>query len=78
VRIVTPHEEITAVVEEDETLRPGVVASAHAFGGLVDEDERYRELGANTGRLVRTDENYDPITGMPLMGNIPVAVYPCG
>ena len=78
VRIVTPHEEILAVVEEDETLRPGVVASAHAFGGLVDEDERYRELGANTGRLVRTDENYDPITGMPLMGNIPVAVYPYG
>ena len=78
VRVATAHDEIVAVAEGDDTLRRGVVASAHAFGGLVDEDQRYEELGANTGRLVRTDEDYDPITGMPLMGNIPVAVYPCG
>jgi hypothetical protein len=63
-------------VEGDDTLRPGVVAIAHAFGGLVEEDDRYEELGANTGRLVRTDEDYDPITGMPRMGNIPVAISP--
>jgi hypothetical protein len=58
-------------------LRRGVVAIAHAFGGLADEDDHYLELGANTGRLVRTDEDYDPITGMPRMGNIPVAITPC-
>jgi anaerobic selenocysteine-containing dehydrogenase len=74
VRIATPHDGITAIVEGDDTLRPGVVAIAHAFGGLVEEDDRYDELGANTGRLVRTDEDYDPITGMPRMGNIPVAI----
>lgn len=74
VRIATPHDAIVAKVEADESLRPGVVAIAHAFGGLVDEDHRYDELGANTGRLVRTDEDYDPITGMPRMGNIPVAI----
>lgn len=76
VRIATPHDGIAAVVEADDTLRPGVVAIAHAFGGLVEEDDRYEELGANTGRLVRTDEDYDPITGMPRMGNIPVAISP--
>jgi anaerobic selenocysteine-containing dehydrogenase len=74
VRIATSHDSITALVEADATLRRGVVAIAHAFGGLVDEDDRYKELGANTGRLVRTDEDYDPITGMPRMGNIPVAI----
>jgi anaerobic selenocysteine-containing dehydrogenase len=74
VRITTPHDGIVAMVEADDTLRPGVVAIAHAFGGLVDEDDRYTELGANTGRLVRTDEDYDPISGMPRMGNIPVAI----
>ena len=74
VRIATPHDGIVAIVESDDTLRPGVVSIAHAFGGLVEEDERYEELGANTGRLVRTDEDYDPITGMPRMGNIPVAI----
>jgi anaerobic selenocysteine-containing dehydrogenase len=76
VRITTTHDGIVAVAEGDDTLRRGVVAIAHAFGGLVEEDGRYAELGANTGRLVRTDEDYDPISGMPRMGNIPVAIAP--
>ena len=74
VRVATAHDGIVAIVEGDDTLRRGVVAIAHAFGGLVDEDDRYAELGANTGRLVRADEDYCPITGMPRMGNIPVAI----
>jgi anaerobic selenocysteine-containing dehydrogenase len=74
VRIATPHDAIFAVVEADDTLRRGVVAIAHAFGGLVEEDHLYKQLGSNTGRLARTDEDYDPITGMPRMGNIPVAI----
>ena len=77
VRIATLHDSITAMAETDATLRPGVVAIAHAFGGLVDEDEHYLALGANTGRLVRADTDSDPITGMPRMGNIPVAITPC-
>jgi len=77
VRIASPYDSIAAMVEADATLRRGVVAIAHAFGGLVEEDGRYRELGANTGRLVRTDEDYDPISGMPRMGNIPVAITAC-
>ena len=76
VRIATDHDSITAMAEADATLRPGVVAIAQAFGGLVDEDEQYRELGANTGRLVRADTDFDPISGMPRMGNIPVAITP--
>ena len=74
VRIATEHDAILAVVEADDSLRCGVVAIAHAFGGLVEEDHRYKELGSNTGRLARTDEDYDPITGMPRMGNIPVSI----
>ncbi len=74
VTISTGHDAIPAIVEADPTLRPGVVSMAHAFGGLVEEDDRYEELGSNTGRLVRTDVDYDPITGMPRMGNIPVAI----
>ena len=76
VRVATAHDGIVARVEGDATLRRDVVAITHAFGGLVDEDGRYAEVGANTGRLVRTDEDFDPITGMPLMGNIPVAISP--
>jgi anaerobic selenocysteine-containing dehydrogenase len=76
VRVATAHDYILAVVETDDSLRTGVVAIAHAFGGLVEEDHRYKELGSNTGRLVRSDVDYDPITGMPRMGNIPVAITP--
>ena len=74
VRIATAHDSIVAMAEPDATLRRGVIAIAHAFGGLVDDDDQYLEMGANTGRLVRTDEDYDPITGMPRMGNIPVSI----
>lgn len=74
VRVATAHDHIVAMVEEDNSLRQGVVAIAHAFGGLVDEDHRYSELGSNTGRLVRDDEDFDPITGMPRMGNVPVSI----
>lgn len=74
VRIATEHDSIPAMVEADDSLRRGVVAMAHAFGGLIDEDHRYKELGSNTGRLIRTDIDYDPITGMPRMGNIPVSI----
>ena len=77
VRITSRHDSIAALVEADATLRRGVVAISHAFGGLVEEESRYLELGANTGRLVCADEDYDPITGMPRMGNIPVAITPC-
>ena len=74
VEIATQYDAIPAIVESDESLRRGVVAIAHAFGGLVEEDHRYKELGSNTGRLIRTEIDYDPITGMPRMGNIPVAI----
>ncbi len=74
VRIASEHDAIPAVLEADDTLRRGLVAIAHAFGGLVEEDDRYQELGSNTGRLIQTDKDYDPITGMPRMGNIPVSI----
>ena len=35
-----------------------------------------RELGANTGRLVATDRDYDPITGMARQSAIPVNLRP--
>ncbi len=76
VRIATRYDSISAMVESDPTLRRGVVAIAHAFGGLVEDESSYLEHGANTGRLVRTDVDFDPITGMPRMGNIPVAITP--
>jgi anaerobic selenocysteine-containing dehydrogenase len=74
VEIRTRHDRILGVAEADESLRPGVVAMTHAFGGLPDEDDRHRELGSNTGRLTRADVEYEPMSGMPRLGAIPVAI----
>ena len=45
----------------------------HAFGGLPAEDSEVRDRGSNVGRLVPTDVDYDPITGMPRAGKHPGA-----
>jgi anaerobic selenocysteine-containing dehydrogenase len=76
VEIRSTHDAIWAVVQTDETMRRGVVAMTHAFGGQPDEDHRYRELGSNTGRLMAADLDHDPISGIPRMGALPIAISP--
>jgi anaerobic selenocysteine-containing dehydrogenase len=78
VRIRSGHDSIPALVESDATLRRGLVSMTHAFGGLPtpEDDARFREIGSNTGRLVSAEEEYDPVSGIPRMGAIPVAVEP--
>lgn len=74
IRIRTRYDAIPGIAEADASLRPGVVAMSHAFGGLPGEEHDFRQNGSNTGRLVRTDVDYDPLTGMPRMGNIPISI----
>jgi anaerobic selenocysteine-containing dehydrogenase len=74
VTVTSPHDSIPSVLEADDTLRIDVIAMHHAFGGLPAEDGEVRDRGSNVGRLVATDVDYDPITGMPRQGNIPVRV----
>lgn len=74
VTVTSPHDSIPSVVESDDSLRPDVIAMHHAFGGLPSEDGEVRSRGSNVGRLVPTDTEYDPITGLPRQGNIPVKV----
>ncbi|MCV7172662.1 molybdopterin-dependent oxidoreductase [Mycobacterium manitobense] len=76
VTVTSPHDSIPSVVEADDSLRPDVVAMHHAFGGLPAEDDEVRDRGSNVGRLVPTDVEYDPITGLPRQGDIPVSVTP--
>jgi anaerobic selenocysteine-containing dehydrogenase len=68
------HDHIPSIVEADASVRRKVIAMHHAFGGLVGEDHKYLEQGSNVGRLVPDDVQYDPISGIPRMGNIPVSV----
>jgi anaerobic selenocysteine-containing dehydrogenase len=68
------HDFIVSVLEADETLRRGVIAMTHAFGGPVEEDDRFEGQGSSVGRLVPNHVEYDRVTGLPRMGNIPVRV----
>ena len=76
VTIRSEHDAIQSIVEAEAALRPGLVSMTHAFGGNPDEDEDPRRVGGNTARLTRFDLEYDPITGIPRMGAVPVAVEP--
>ena len=65
-----------SVVEADDTLRRRVVSMYHCFGGKVEEDADFRQLGSNVGRLTPNDRDYDPISGIPRMSNIAVSISP--
>ena len=74
VRIESAHDFIYAVVEETTDLKPGVVSVAHAHGDVPELDAAVRRIGGNTGRLVSTSTDFEPISGIPRQSAIPVRV----
>jgi anaerobic selenocysteine-containing dehydrogenase len=68
------YDSIPSIIEEDRTLRPGVIQMHHAFGGLVEDDDKFLSQGSNIARLIRNELEFDPISGIPRMGDIPVKV----
>jgi anaerobic selenocysteine-containing dehydrogenase len=78
VTVTSRRASVTAVVEPDDTLRPGLVSMTHGFGDAPDRDSEFRQIGAPTGRLLDNEDLADPYVGMPRIGNIPVAVTPIG
>ena len=73
VRLVSPHGAVDAIVAAEPKLRRGTISMAHGFGANPGSDDPLR-LGANTGRLASVEDGYDPVTGLPRMGNIPVRI----
>jgi anaerobic selenocysteine-containing dehydrogenase len=76
VRIESAHDFILAIAEPATDLRPGVVSMAHAHGGVPERDGDARRIGANTGRLVDTERDFEPISGMSRQSAIPVRIIP--
>jgi anaerobic selenocysteine-containing dehydrogenase len=76
--IRSAHDAVVGIVDADPDLRPGVVSMSHGFGANPGEPEDPRRHGANTNRLLRTDVDHDPMTGMPRMGAVPVSVSAVG
>ncbi len=75
VRIRSRYEEARAIVECDATLRRGVVSLTNGFAAKdKSEDTDPRLAGTNVNLLMSVDAEYDPITGMPRMSALPVAI----
>ena len=70
IRIESDHSFIYATAAASRDVLPGVVSMAHARGGVRDDDL------ASTNRLVTTDRDFEPISGIPRQSAIPVNVRP--
>jgi anaerobic selenocysteine-containing dehydrogenase len=74
VEISSPKATLHGVVESADDVKRGVISMAHSWGGRSLTDEKVREIGSPTSRLVAVDVGHDPVTGMVVSSAIPVAV----
>ena len=74
IEISSPMASLLGVVEAADDVKRGVISMAHSWGGRSLTDEKVREIGSPTSRLVSTDVGHDPVTGMVVSSAIPVAV----
>jgi anaerobic selenocysteine-containing dehydrogenase len=74
IEITSPRASLWGVVEAAPDVRRGVISMAHSWGGSSLTDEKVRDIGAPTNRLVATDQGYDTVTGMVVQSAIPVRV----
>ena len=76
VEIRSPRAMIRGVVQPADDVKRGVISMAHSWGSRSLTDEKVRDIGSPTSRLVSVDAGYDPVTGMVVCSAIPVAVSP--
>ena len=74
VRIASPHASLIGVAKAAPDVRRGVVSMAHSWGSSSGTDEKVREIGAPTNRLIDVENGYCPITGQAVQSSIPVSV----
>jgi anaerobic selenocysteine-containing dehydrogenase len=72
--LTSPRASMLGVVSGAPDVRRGVVSMAHSWGGVSATDEKVRDIGAPTNRLVSTVDGHDPVTGMVVQSAIPVRV----
>lgn len=72
--ITSPRAAIRAVAESAPDVRRGVISMAHSWGGSSLTDEKVRDIGSPTNRLVSVDQGFDRVTGMVVQSAIPVRV----
>jgi anaerobic selenocysteine-containing dehydrogenase len=73
-QITSPRAAVVGVAESDPDIKQGVISMSHSWGGISLTDEKVRDIGTPTNRLVSSDNGFDRITGLPIMSAIPVKV----
>ena len=76
VEITSPRASLIGVAKAAPDVRRGVVSMAHSWGGTSRRDEKVRDIGSPTNRLIDVERGYDPITGQAVQSSIPVSVAP--
>jgi len=76
VEITSVRSSVLAVVEPVDDVKRGVISMAHSWGGSSLTDEKVRDIGSPTNRLVSVEAEFDLVTGMVVQSAIPVAVAP--
>jgi anaerobic selenocysteine-containing dehydrogenase len=76
VEIVSARAAIEGFAVPSDDIRRGTVSMAHCWGDLPDTRDEAVRFGSSTARLIFNDRDYDPLTGIPRMSNIAVAVRP--
>jgi anaerobic selenocysteine-containing dehydrogenase len=72
--ITSVHSTVVGVAEADPDIKRGVIAMSHSWGGASTTDEKVRDIGTPTNRLVSSDSGTDRVTGLPIMSAIPIKV----
>lgn len=76
VEIASPHASLVGVVASAPDVRQGVVSMAHSWGSSTGTDEKVRDIGSPTNRLIDVENGYCSITGQAIQSAIPVSVEP--
>jgi anaerobic selenocysteine-containing dehydrogenase len=74
VRIISDHGSVESFASADEGLRRGCLSMTHAYGANPGENDDPELVGCSVDRLTSTVAEFDPITGIPRMGALPVTV----
>lgn len=76
VKIASPHAELVGVVKGAPDVRRAVISMAHSWGSSTGTDEKVRDIGSPTNRLIDVENGYCTITGQAIQSAIPVSVEP--
>lgn len=76
VEIRSAHSQVVAIVEEDASLRTGVVSLAHGWGALPGSNANVQETGTAVNALADNARNVEPINSQPHVSAIPVNIIP--